>query len=136
MSDPIQHHSPIKESIETISVLVVDDDQSVVATTSEILEALGYRVHTATCGQQARNLYQADPNAYDLVLSDVRMPGMNGFELARRLRSVDPTVPILLMTGDRVRTCDAANTHPEGILCKPFGVSELEIAILDALGMN
>ncbi len=79
-------------------VLLVDDDDAVRATTSEVLSELGYEVRTAAGGQQALDLLARDP-AIDLLLTDVVMPGMSGPALAREAKSQRPALPILFISG-------------------------------------
>src|SRR5579872_3565795 len=84
-------------------ILAVDDQEHIVRLVQITLERVGYSVRTAPDGAQALQQVQADPP--DLVICDVMMPRMNGFEVVRRLRS-DPNtkhIPIIMLT---VRTGD------------------------------
>ena len=97
-------------------VLVVDDDPTTCALTTTILERAGYRTRFCTNGKDALAVVAAEPVA--LVLLDVMMPGMDGFEVCTALRKTDKgkRLPIILLTGR-----DDVDTRLEGI---QSGVSE------------
>jgi CheY-like chemotaxis protein len=77
-------------------VLLVDDDSGVLETLEDIFSVWGCAVDLASSGETAIDLVRAEPR--DLVLMDVKMPGMNGVEALRSMRSMAPGMPILLMT--------------------------------------
>ena len=79
-------------------VLVVDDEQTVSAFMSDLLESWGLEVKTSNCAQDALSTCAHD-DAFDLVITDYKMPGMNGLQLARELRSAHPKLPVILYTG-------------------------------------
>ena len=85
---------------EQTTILVVDDDLTVLQVVSRLLTENGYRVLTAPDGQTAWELLQGPlPLQASLVLTDVRMPHMGGAELGRRIESSRPEIPVLYMTG-------------------------------------
>src|SRR5687768_8603866 len=90
-------------------VLLVDDEGSILLTLAANLELEGFEVECANSGAQALDLIERQH--FDLVLSDVRMPGMNGVDLFRRIRSKNTDIPVLLMTGFAIETLleDAIN---------------------------
>jgi len=77
--------------------LVVDDDLTVTEVVADILSEAGYSVLTAESGERALEIYAC--NAIDIVMTDIRMPGIDGFELIKRLRLVDNNVKVIVMTG-------------------------------------
>ncbi len=81
------------------TVLVVEDEAAVRRLVVRILTDAGYRVRAAESGAEALETWAADPGAYDLVLTDVVMPGMNGRELVDQLRAKAPTLRVLYMSG-------------------------------------
>ena len=83
----------------TEHVLFVDDEEYLVYMTQQILERLGYQVTTRTSSLEALAAFRADPNMYDLVITDMTMPHMTGVELAPKLRDVRPDIPIIICTG-------------------------------------
>jgi CheY-like chemotaxis protein len=80
-------------------VLVVDDEPRIVGFIERWLDDLGYQVRVATRPEAALELLRAEPDQYDLVMTDYLMPGMNGLELAARVRQVRQDLPILMTTG-------------------------------------
>jgi len=79
------------------SILYVDDHEVLARLSCEILEMEGYRAVSAYSALEALDRF--DQERFDLVVTDFRMEGMNGLELARRLRSRSPNVPIIIVTG-------------------------------------
>jgi PAS domain S-box-containing protein len=83
----------------TERVLVVDDEPAIAELTQAVLDNLGYRVTALTSSLEALARLAADPGAFDAVVTDQTMPGLTGEALAERLRSLNPSVPIVLCTG-------------------------------------
>ena len=108
-------------------ILVVDDQRSNVEMLAGVLKARGYAVHTALDGQQALDLVrEVHP---DLVVSDILMPGVDGYELCRRLRAAPETalLPVILVTsldaqGERIKGLEAG---ADDFLSKPINWEEL-----------
>jgi CheY-like chemotaxis protein len=86
-----------RKSSMTQVILIVDDDAAVLATAVMLVESLGYRAETASNGSEALRMVMADD--FDAVLTDVMMPDMNGFQLARRIRAIKPGLPVIGVTG-------------------------------------
>ena len=80
-------------------VLVVDDDEAMLRATQQALERLGYHVTTAQSGTEARQLVLEESTRYDAVLTDLTMPDMSGARLAKELREIHATLPIILASG-------------------------------------
>ncbi len=80
-------------------VLVVDDDPVLVDVCSQMLEHLGYQVFTASDGKEALEIFRTYAGVFDLVISDMNMPGMTGDELTRELLAIRSELPILLYSG-------------------------------------
>jgi signal transduction histidine kinase/ActR/RegA family two-component response regulator len=118
-------------------VLVVEDDAAVRATTSGMLEDLGYSVLSADTGNAALRIIQAD-TALDLVFSDVVMPdGMSGVELARQIGNLRPELPILLTSGHTAhRVLPEISTGELVLLKKPFSQADLSIAIRNLMAVS
>lgn len=113
-------------------ILVVDDDRLVLAALSEGLRAAGYHVTGATSGDDA--LAVASRDAPDLALLDVRMPGMDGIELGRRLREL-ADVPFLYLSayGDQETVGQAVGEGALGYLVKPLDIAQILPAIEAAM---
>jgi len=106
------------------AVLVVDDEQSLRDSIRYVLGHAGLRVITADTGQQAIQLARAEHP--DLVVLDVLMPGLNGFQVCRVLRS-ESTVPILLLSarGEEIDRVTGLDLGADDYLTKPFAMAEL-----------
>jgi PAS domain S-box-containing protein len=80
-------------------ILFVDDEENLLRTVKELLEELGYRVNSFQNGTQAFEAYKEDPDCFDIVVSDMTMPGMTGLDLAKKILQLRPTQPVVLCTG-------------------------------------
>lgn len=105
------------------TVLVVDDDTSILDTVSAILTGEGYDVVSATSGEEALDAVARKRPA--VILLDMRMPVMDGWAVARALRSQGISVPIVVMTAAESAKRWADEVGAEGYLAKPFGLDEL-----------
>jgi two-component system response regulator RegX3 len=105
-------------------ILVVDDEPSITEFVSYNLRKEGYEVQVATDGAQAVNLVNA--NTYDLVILDVMLPNMDGYEVVRRIRA-NTTVPVLFLSARDTELDKVVGLEIGGddYLAKPFGVREL-----------
>lgn len=81
---------------ETFSILVVDDNPSMASILADILDVKGFTVHAANSGAEALEILRDHP--IDILLTDVKMPGMNGVELCRETRKRHPNITAILMT--------------------------------------
>jgi two-component system response regulator MprA len=112
------------------SILVVDDEPSVANTLRMLLRMDGHRVEVAADGEKALAKYRED--RFDLVITDLLMPGKDGLELARLIKALVPQQPILLITGHLEALCDnekALLPDIDGLLGKPFSQEELREAL-------
>ncbi|MCC6797006.1 MAG: response regulator [Candidatus Hydrogenedentes bacterium] len=114
-------------------ILVVDDEQMISELLSRTLTRLKYRVTTAHSAQDALQLIQEDPDQFDLVLTDLTMPKMTGDELARAIRGIRPTIPIILGTGDLGSRGATSRTDFDVCVTKPYNISALSQVIRMAL---
>ncbi len=97
--DAFDTASPAARSLpgEAPSVLIVDDDMQVLRSYSRMLQSHGYSVKTADSGKAAIEALQL--GSFDVILSDVDMPGMSGIDLLKKVRTINPDVPLVLITG-------------------------------------
>ena len=106
-------------------ILVVDDDGQVLEGTSEIVAALGYEVISARSGTEALSIIRND-TAIDLLFTDISMPGMDGWELARRSKQLRPELKVLYTTGFSFAPVPETATLGYGpLLPKPWRPSQL-----------
>ena len=111
-------------------VMLVDDDPQVCSILGDLLRQAGHSVTTTLSGPTALANYT--PGRFDVIISNVGMADMNGWELARRLRALDNAVPIMFLTGWGMREEDHANLQTLNVhrcLFKPVGPTELDAAI-------
>lgn len=111
------------------TVLVVDDDKPLVQLCEELLAALGYEPVGFDKGCTALAAFRADPQRFDLVLTDEIMPDVTGTELAGAMRDIRPDIPIVLMTGydrelrpDRLRSVGIRDVLKKPLLSRPLAV--------------
>jgi signal transduction histidine kinase/ActR/RegA family two-component response regulator len=116
-------------------VLVVDDDPLVLRFICTVLDGAGLRTRSAAGGAEALAAYTAPDEPFRLVLADVAMPQMNGYELVRRLRLYDPDVNVLFISSDAARPVGAPDeeTVCYPLLAKPFRAEGLLQAVRAAL---
>ncbi|HHH38414.1 MAG TPA: response regulator, partial [Sedimenticola sp.] len=117
-------------------VMVVDDEPSHRALITDALVPLGFRVSGASGGDAALRL--ARERGCDLYLLDVRMPDMDGWELARRLRSAGVTAPIIMLSGNAIEDHREQLTVPvhDGYLIKPIAIEDLREKIACLLSLE
>ncbi|MCL6478788.1 MAG: response regulator [Peptococcaceae bacterium] len=111
------------------SLLIVDDQQGVRRLLYEAFSDEGYQVRIAAGGQEALKLIcQEMP---DIVLLDIKMPGMNGLETLAELRKTDPDVPVLMMTayGDLEMVSRAKKLGVRHYITKPFDLNEVRLLV-------
>ena len=80
-------------------ILFVDDEKLLAQATKKLLEPLGYKVTAVESSPEALALFQKDPEKFDLVITDLTMPHMTGYELAQKLIMLRPDIPVILCTG-------------------------------------
>jgi len=84
--------------MDEMVVLIVDDDPRILKLARSFLEREGMAVRCAACGEEALRLVQE--KTFSLMITDLHMPGMKGFEVAGKVREVAPGLPIIMITGD------------------------------------
>jgi CheY-like chemotaxis protein len=109
------------------SILVVDDEPMALELLHGVLTDAGYEVAVAQSGFESLDLFRRDTNAFDLILTDLSMPLMDGEETFERLRQMSPTVNVVLMAGfvDSGRLEKMMNNGLSGFVGKPFAPVEI-----------
>ncbi len=117
------------------SILLVDDEQAIIAIEKRILERLGYQVTTRPGSLEALEAFRADPDTFDLVITDMSMPNLSGDQLANQLIRIRPDIPILLCTGYSENMTDEKikSLGIKGFLMKPIAIKEFAQKIRDVL---
>jgi len=116
-------------------VLFVDDEPEIVRSATPLLERLGYRVRGLASALEAEAVFRAAPDDFDLLVTDLRMPGLGGLDLARRLRSVRPGLPVVLVTGfaDGLGDDEARAAGLCAVVRKPWRPEAFARVVRDAL---
>ncbi len=130
---PAQHKKPISQKVNSQSydnfsckVLLVDDEDVVGETLAEMLRGEGCEVVTINDAKDA--VMKFVKSNCDLVLTDLSMPGINGYELAKRIKSVKKDIPIILITGwnQEHQNVDQKNEIFDGVIEKPFNLTQIK----------
>ena len=116
------------------NIMIIDDDLDILLTIKIGLEQKGFKVHTFSCGKSALEAFEDHaPNYYDLVLTDIRMPDMNGFAVYLYLKEKNPSMKILFMTAFEIQLEEFRDIVPgveiDDIIKKPFIVDDLVMQI-------
>ena len=114
-------------------ILVADDDKIVQSVVTEALELMGFEVATAGNGLEALSVFLE--SSFDLVLTDLQMPVMDGLRLASRIKSRSPNTPVILLTGVDRETVGGkmVRAFVDSVIFKPFRLEELEETVQLAL---
>ena len=129
----IQEEIRVKEGNERI--LLVDDEISIARLEKQVLERLGYHVTEKTDSQSALTLFRENPFDFDLVITDMTMPGITGDRLSKEIKSIRPDIPVIICTGfsEKMNIEIASDMGIEGYLMKPVVKDDLGKVIRNAL---
>ncbi len=119
-------------TVNKTKILIIDDEEDLCLLFKNILKPEGYTVFTAQNGYDGIKINQKrDP---DIILLDLKMPGINGIETLRRIRKKDPGVIVIIITGygDAATIRDAADLNVYEYMAKPFNNETVMMTIKDA----
>jgi len=116
-------------------ILFVDDEEEICKMSHIILSGLGYNVTTRLCSMEALELFRSNPDAFDLIISDMTIPKMTGDILATRLKKIRPDIPIILCTGysNKMKQKTAEDLGINAFTLKPVMKDKLATLIRDVL---
>jgi CheY-like chemotaxis protein len=117
-------------------ILVVDDDKAIRDIISDVLSFMGFTVAVARSGNEGLDLFLKEP--FDLVFTDLRMPGMDGWDLAFHVKSRAPNTPVVLITGqqkEEVMEIDKRD-RVDFVMFKPFKLKEMQKTVYRMLGAH
>jgi DNA-binding NtrC family response regulator len=122
-----------KEPLISKRVLIVDDDDILREFLDQALTAVNIEVKSVNNAFDALDLFNNEK--FKLVLTDIQMPGMDGWELATHIKKSSPETPVILMTGMQMDQVEEKrkNNHIDFILYKPFSVKQLETTVTNYL---
>lgn len=131
-----QMQNDIVIQMGTESILLVDDDENVLMMETQMLEKLGYTVSCHHRSDIALKTFIKDPDRFDVLVTDMTMPDMTGFQLADEIQKVRPGLPVILCTGfgEHVETKDFHKYGIKKLLNKPVAIKDFSFtlrAILD-----
>jgi PAS domain S-box-containing protein len=117
------------------NILYVDDEKLLIDIGKELLEGLGYSVETRVNSIDAFEAFQADPDKFDLVITDMAMPELGGENLAINIQKILPGIPVILCTGNSIRLHSdrLKSIGIKKVLMKPFTLVELATAVRTVL---
>lgn len=115
--------------MEPVKILLVDDDEGICDSLAKILTKKGYHVDPFISGEKA--LKSIGKSTYDILLTDLKMPGINGIELLKKAREIDPKLGVIIMTGfgEITSYLEAMDLGAAEYLNKPIKSHELELII-------
>jgi PAS domain S-box-containing protein len=116
-------------------VLVIEDEDSVSEIARDMLAGLGYTVYTAADGKAGVECYRTRQGSIDLILLDINMPVMGGKEAFDLIRTINPRVPIIVVTGygKTIVETSSFSTEVDGFIQKPFQLETLALTVRSAL---
>jgi CheY-like chemotaxis protein len=108
-------------------ILFIDDEEILVDMGVMMLEELGYEATGMTDSFEALRLFEANPEHFDLVITDQTMPGMTGLELIEQMRRIKPELPTIVCTGfsSKIDQTNAADLGIQAFILKPLELSTL-----------
>jgi len=117
---------------DKVSILIVDDDAGMCETLSDIMEDKGFEVFVAFGGYAA--IEKAKEMNFDVILMDIRMPGMNGVETFKQIKGIQPSAAVVMMTAYAVEDLitEALHEGAYGVLYKPFDMERM-IGLIDSV---
>ena len=116
-------------------VLIVDDEESMRLLVARAIAMDGHDITTASDGAEALEILGTTDSSFDLMLTDIQMPVMDGIALALSAARDFPDLPILLMTGyaEQRERASGLNAIVHDVISKPFSVADIRTAVADAL---
>jgi two-component system cell cycle sensor histidine kinase/response regulator CckA len=119
------------------TILLIDDEETVLNIGVKILEKIGYHVHAAEGGQEAIQIYEKEKDKIDMVILDMIMPDMSGGAVYDRIKAINPKAKVLLSSGYSRdgQAMEILNRGCNGFIQKPFTIKELSAKISDILAM-
>jgi PAS domain S-box-containing protein len=139
LMEKAQESDPEKEMTQLLTgtehILLVDDEKSIVHLEKQMLERLGYRVTSFTSSVDALAAFRTDPSCFDLIITDMNMPNLNGMQLAEKLTTIRSDIPIIICTGfsERIHKENAAAKGIRGLLMKPVVMKDLAQKVREIL---
>ncbi|MCP3892605.1 MAG: response regulator, partial [Desulfobulbaceae bacterium] len=115
-----------------------DDEEAIVDVLQQTLVHLGYRVEGESSSKKVLEIFRSNPARFDLVITDMTMPGLTGDKLARELIDIRPDIPIILCTGfsEKVTNEEALSIGIRELLLKPLDTADLADKVRKVLNLR
>ena len=125
----------LMQKTKQFNILYVEDDEAVREQMSMILKMLSNVVDVAENGEEALNKYKN--NKYDLIITDITMPKMNGLEFSKEIKKLNPNQKIILISAHREDefTKEAENIGINGFIFKPIELDEMSLVLKEVMGI-
>jgi CheY-like chemotaxis protein len=127
----------IKRKFES-KLFVIDDDPDIVYVLKHGLQKNGFLVDAFTNPEEALRRFESNPHDLCLIVTDVRMPGLSGIQLARKVKQINPDIKVVLMTAFEIRDNEFSKVFPstqvDGFVQKPISIADLTNKVLNLIG--
>jgi CheY-like chemotaxis protein/anti-sigma regulatory factor (Ser/Thr protein kinase) len=124
---PAEERREIQPPPQPSRILLIDDEAELCRIIQRALEGQGHRVSAFTVASEALSAFRAATGGFDLIITDLGMPAISGWDLSAAIRSANPEVPIVMITGwgDHLDNHLTQQYHIASVLAKPFDIEEL-----------
>ena len=134
-----EHSNEDNKDVKPLAnLLIVDDDPDIVQVLKQGFLKNSFLVSAFTNPEEALKNFQSNSEDYCLMLSDIRMPGISGIKLARKVKEINPNVKVVLMTSFEIKDNEFSKVFPstqvDGFAQKPILIEDLTNKILDIIG--
>ena len=135
-NDSPDQSEPIQGGTERI--LLVDDEPAIIKMEKKVLERLGYHVTAWAGSMDALNNFKADPDKFDLMITDMTMPDMTGIQLSNEIKAIRPNIPVVICTGfsDQINPKKSRELGIQGYVLKPVIRREIAAMIRKVLAIS
>jgi signal transduction histidine kinase/CheY-like chemotaxis protein len=125
-TSPVIEEIPKPVQVAKARVLLVDDDENIRSVISDMLDLLGHQVMAAPCGEDALKLFQK--HDFDLVITDLGMPGISGWDVVRACKEMRPHIPVIMISGwgNQIDENMISQSRLDGVLAKPFEMNKIK----------
>jgi len=118
------------------NILIIDDDESILDVIGDIIEFLGHTATEASTGEEGIEYFKT--KNFDVVLTDLGMPGISGWEVTRICKKLKPEVPVVMISGwgNQIDENMIAESKLDGVIAKPFEITQIKATIQKVLAKN
>ena len=135
LAGDLNGHPKENMAFGTETILFVDDEEIIIEVAQDMLEILGYKVLIAQNGEDAVRIYKQQKDHIHLVIQDMVMPGMNGADVFKAIKKINPDVKVILASGYMMNKQIAAvmDAGCRAFMQKPFRLEELSLRVREVL---